>query len=592
MCYRWATTGIMPQDYPTLLHAIRGQAIANARKPAIVHESLDEPSQVVRYGELWQRAISVSGQIREITQPRDRVVLLFPSTPDFVAAFLGCLLAGRTAIPSSLPRNARAVERTLAVLEDSGASLVLTNSELRLKLEAMLVGGATAAGDPTDVVAMQDSQCSSEEIEIDSMPNAVAFLQYTSGSTGNPRGVVVANGNLACNVELVAKNFGYDESSVFVNWMPPHHDMGLIGGILTPLFAGGTVVLMSPNEFVQRPARWLDLITKHGGTITGAPNFAYDACVDRIPEEHLPQLDLGSLGVAFNGSEPIRPETIRRFTEKFSACGFSADAFLPCYGLAEATVLVSGAARSDYRECTFDREALRRDRAEESSEGQGRTLVGCGPPAEGYEVAIVEPATKRRCREQEVGEVWLSGPSVCQGYWNRESDTKETFDARLMGKPSRKYLRTGDLGIVRGGQLFIVGRLKNIVIIRGLNYACEDIEDLAQKSHPAVMATTGAAFAVDGPQGEALVVLQEVNRAYQTPFDRVEVAGAIQESIVLQYGIRAHEIVLVEPGTLPRTTSGKSQRFKARKLYKAGELSRVPDRYEPATARTGTGSDR
>jgi acyl-CoA synthetase (AMP-forming)/AMP-acid ligase II len=385
---------------------------------------------------------------------------------------------------------------------------------------------------------------------------------------------MVAHENISNNLQHIFREFGGSRPNVLVNWLPVFHDMGLIGGILAPLYGGWPTVLMSPGEFVQRPIKWLKLITKYGATISGGPNFAYDACIARVPDRHLESLDLTSWRVAFNGAEQIRAETVDRFAAKFARCGFDANAVFPCYGLAESTILVTckGVAHR-YDRVTLDREALKEGRVVESQ--SGRAVSACGGPTPDHDVAVVNPDTKQRCSENEVGEVWVSGPSVCRGYWARDEDTLAAFSAELEGDRDKKFLRTGDLGLFRGGQLYITGRLKNIVIIRGLNYSCEDIEDLAQSSHPAVATATGAAFGMEGPNGEALIVAQEINRGYVDTLDCEEVVAAIQESIVLHYGVRASDVVLVQPGRLPRTTSGKIQRQKTRDLYAASKLSVV-----------------
>lgn len=564
----------MNYDYPTLLHAVRQRAATTPDARAIIHESSHEPAYEVTYLELWQRALAVAGQVGATGQPGDRVVLLFPSGPEFVVAFLGCLLARRIAVPAALRRNERALERTVAIVRDAGAHLIVTTESMVPNLQAVVQDVRLTDGATPAVIAANGSGSEAAEDRIDCTPDDIAFLQYTSGSTAHPKGVMVAHENISNNLQHIFREFGGSRPNVLVNWLPVFHDMGLIGGILAPLYGGWPTVLMSPGEFVQRPIKWLKLITKYGATISGGPNFAYDACIARIPDRHLESLDLTSWRVAFNGAEQIRAETVDRFAAKFARCGFDANAVFPCYGLAESTILVTckGVAHR-YDRVTLDREALKEGRVVESQ--SGRAVSACGGPTPDHDVAVVNPDTKQRCSENEVGEVWVSGPSVCRGYWAQDEDTLAAFSAELEGDRDKKFLRTGDLGLFRGGQLYITGRLKNIVIIRGLNYSCEDIEDLAQSSHPAVATATGAAFGMEGPNGEALIVAQEINRGYVDTLDREEVVAAIQESIVLHYGVRASDVVLVQPGRLPRTTSGKIQRQKTRDLYAASKLSVV-----------------
>lgn len=571
----------MHTDCPTLLHVVHKRTADTPDAVAIVHEPSQEAAYELTYLDLWRRANAVAAQLGGTGERNDRIVLLFPSGPEFAEAFLGCLLAGRIAVPAAVPQNERALERTVAIVRDSGAGLILTSPSMRLKLEAAFHKVRLPDGTSPSVVAADREALVATTDQLDCGADDIAFLQYTSGSTANPRGVVVGHDNLMDNLARSYRPFEFDKpAATMVSWLPHHHDMGLIGGLLEPLYSGRKTVLMSPSEFVQRPLKWLELITKHRGTISGGPNFAYDTCVTRIPERELEALDLSSWRVAFNGSEPIRAQTLDRFATRFAQCGFDASAIFPCYGLAESTLMVTGRGAREYSRLTFDRDALKEGRATVSAAEEGRTLVGCGPPNEGHDLVIVDPQTKQQCAETEVGEIWLSGPSVCRGYWKWDEETRATFFAELEGVTDRKFLRTGDLGVMRDGQLYISGRLKNIAIIRGLNYACEDIEDLAQASHRAVTGSPGAAFGVDGATGEELVVAQEINKAYIAEFDRAEVTAAIQESIVLHHGVRARAVVLVEPRTLPRTTSGKLQRHKARDLYEAGKLRVVsePDR--------------
>ena len=571
----------MHPNCPTLLHVVRKRAAETPDAPAIVHEPSQRPAYELTYLELWRRANAVAAQLAETGEHNDRVVLLFPSGPEFAEAFLGCLLARRIAVPAAVPRNERALERTIAIVRDSGARLIVTLPSMLLKLEAAFHKVRLPDGAAPSVVATDRETPGADRDQLDCGADDLAFLQYTSGSTANPRGVVVGHDNLMDNLGRSYYPFEFDKpAATMVNWLPAYHDMGLIGGLLEPLYSGCKTVLMSPSEFIQRPLKWLELITKHKGTISGGPNFAYDACVARIPEREFEALDLSSWRVAFNGSEPIRAQTLDRFAARFARCGFDASAIFPCYGLAESTLMVTGRGAREYSRLAFDRDELKKGRATVSATEAGRILVGCGPPNEEHDLVIVNPKTKQRCAETEVGEIWLSGPSVCRGYWKRDEDTRAIFSAELEGVADKRFLRTGDLGVMRDGQLYISGRLKNIVIIRGLNYACEDIEDLAQASHRAVTGSPGAAFGVEGATGEELVIAQEINTAYITEFDRAEVTAAIQESIVLHHGVRARDVILVESRTLPRTTSGKLQRHKARDLYAAGKLRVVsePDR--------------
>lgn len=581
----------MHHDYETILHLLRERATETPDVTAIIHEPNQGPVSELTCLELWRRTGAVAAQIGAVGAPGDRVVLLFPSGPDFVIAFLGCLLARRVAVPAAVQRNERALERTIAIVRDAEARLIVTVDAVLPKLETVVQDVRFADGTTPSVIAIDDAVSNPTFDRIECTPDDIAFLQYTSGSTSHPKGVMVAHENLSNNLQHIYREFGFNRPNCLVSWLPAHHDMGLIGGILAPLYGSCPTVLMSPGEFIQRPVKWLELITKYGATISGGPNFAYDACVARISDDDLENLDLTSWRVAFNGAEPLRAETIDRFAAKFAPCGYDANAVFPCYGLAESTILVTCKGEThQYARAMLDRDALKKGRAVESPASQSRRgLSGCGGPNPDHHLAIVNPETKQRSAENEIGEVWVSGPSVCRGYWKRDEETEATFFARLEDVPGIPFLRTGDLGLLWDSQLYITGRLKNIVIIRGLSYTCEDVEDLAQASHRAVMAAPCAAFGVEGSSGEELIVAQEINRGSIEGLDLGEVVGAIQESIVLHYGIRASDVVLVQPGTLPRTTSGKVQQHKARDLYVSGRLLVVS---EHETSRVGRGPDR
>ena len=584
----------MQPNSPTILHVVRQRAADTPDAPAIIYEPRDAPSSTLTYLEIWNRAKAVAAELRDSGRTGDRVVLLFSSGPAFAEAFLGCLLARRVPIPAVVPRNEKALKRTIAIVQDSGAAFILTAESVRSRLEGFLSAIPLPDGySPPPILAPESISSTTASEDIESRLSDVAFLQYTSGSTANPRGVVVGHDNLMDNLRRTRQPFGFeDPDATMVNWLPAYHDMGLIAGWLQPLHAGRKTVLMSPGEFIQQPIRWLELITKYRGTISGGPNFAYDACTARVSKSQMEKLDLRSWSIAFNGSEPVRASTIASFATKFEACGFDANAIFPCYGLAESTLMVTCRGTLEYSPVRFDRDRLREGVALPSETPNSRTLVGCGPPSDDHELAIVRPDAKARCAESEVGEIWVSGPSVCRGYWNRPEDN-DIFTAQIADDPTETpFLRTGDLGLLHDGQLYISGRLKNTVIVRGNNYASEDLEDLSQAAHPAVAAAPAAAFGIMRRSGETLVIAQEIRRASIADFDPAEVTAAIQESIVTHNGIRASEILIVRPGGLPRTTSGKLQRHRARDLYKAGKLA-VMDGPEPASesrSQQGAGS--
>jgi acyl-CoA synthetase (AMP-forming)/AMP-acid ligase II len=520
----------------------------------------------------WRaRAIAAAFQARGLQG--ERALLLFPPGLDFVAAFFGCLYAGTVAVPAYPPRSERHLSRLLAIAGDA-------------QPRAALVDAATAAA------AARWRRAAPELdgiawIDIEKIPAgaaaswrgpdlgsaALAFLQYTSGSTSAPKGVMVSHGNLAHNERVIQSAFQQDEESVDVGWLPLYHDMGLIGNVLQPLWAGGSCVLMPPLAFLQRPRRWLEAIGRYRATTSGGPDFAYDLCLRKIAPGDREGLDLSSWQVAFNGAEPVRAETQERFAAAFAACGFRSAAFYPCYGLAEATLFVAGGTPGLRAEvCEVDAAALAQHRIEAPRpESASRTLVSCGRPWQGQAVEIVDPQTGRRCAPGEVGEIWVAGESVTGGYWNRPDETAAAFGACLPGFDGDRFLRTGDLGFDLGGELFVTGRLKDLIILRGRNHYPQDFERTVESCHPALRPGCGAAFSVDLDGEERLVVAQEVERTWRGPL--AEVAEAVRRAVAEEHEVRVHEVVLLRTGGVPKTSRGKVRRQACRATWLAGELA-------------------
>lgn len=408
----------------------------------------------------------------------------------------------------------------------------------------------------------------------DLRPETLAFLQYTSGSTSTPKGVMVSHGNLMANERMMQVGLGQDGDSNWVGWLPMFHDMGLIGTVMHPLFNGAASILMSPMAFVQEPIRWLQAITRYRAQTSGAPNFAYDLCAAKISSADSVGLDLSSWTVAFNGSEPVRPETIDRFVSAFEPVGFRRETMYPCYGLAEATLFVSGPVKSEVpvvRSFEVAELEQRRARPAASGEGVGRALVGCGQTWLDQNIVIANPGTLARSGEGEIGEIWISGENVAQGYWNRDEATTETFRAHLSDTGEGPFLRTGDLGFFDDGELFISGRIKDLIIIRGRNHYPQDIERTVESSHPILRPGCGAAFSVDVDGEERLAVVQEVSRKFRNS-DLTAVVDDIRQAVTQQHDLAAHAVVLIKPGHIPKTSSGKIQRHACRQGFLAGSL--------------------
>ena len=501
------------------------------------------------------------------------MLLLFPPGLGFIEAFFGCLYAGAIAVPAYPPRTARGLPRLRAILEDARPHVVLTTGELLDRARALLGGAAETASLAwlaVDGLESREKDWRPPRVDGDTL----AFLQYTSGSTSTPKGVMVSHANLLHNEEMIRRAFAQSRKSVIVGWLPLYHDMGLIGNVLQPLYLGARCVLMSPVAFLQQPLRWLAAISRYGGTTSGGPNFAYELCARRITDEQKAGLDLSAWRVAFNGAEPVRAETMERFAAAFASCGFRREAFYPCYGLAEATLFVSGGEPGGgARSRDFQATALEEGQAVEQ-EG-GRTLVACGSAWMGQRVEVVDPESALPCAPGRVGEIWVAGPSVAGGYWGNAEATARDFRARLSAEPEAgPFLRTGDLGFVLDGELYVTGRLKDLIILRGRNLYPQDIELTVERTHPALRPGCGAAFPVDIQGEERLVVIQELERRVGDVGPE-EIAAAIRAAVAREHEVSAAEVVLLRMGTIPKTSSGKIQRQACRAAYRNGELAVV-----------------
>lgn len=520
----------------------------------------------VTYQELDRRSRQIAAQLQALGLEGERALLLYPSGLDYLAAFFGCLYAGVIAVPAYPPQNQRKTPRIQAIVADARPAIALTTKMLLPKMQSLLGGLQWLA---TDDLSAIEANWQKPNLERDT----IAFLQYTSGSTGTPKGVMVSHGNLLHNAAMTYRWMGHSPKSKFISWLPIYHDMGLIGGILQPLYGGFPCVLMSPTAFLQRPYRWLQAISRYGGTTSGAPNFAYDLCVQKITDEQRADLDLSSWQVAFNGAEPIRYETLERFSKTFADCGFRREAFYPCYGMAEATLLVAGGDKeTEYQTKAVDKEALAEDRIVEAlEESDSQVLVGCGKSIPGQEVIIVNPDLFTVCERDRVGEIWVRGNSVAKGYWQRVEETRETFQACL-GK--EYFLRTGDLGFLdENGELFVTGRLKDLIIIRGRNLYPQDIELTAQRSHKALRLGSNAAFTVEIKNEERLVIVQELE--FRAKPNLEEVIATIRQGVTEAHEIEVYGVVLIKAGSIPKTSSGKIQRRATRNLFLEDKLSIV-----------------
>ncbi|HET9210870.1 MAG TPA: AMP-binding protein, partial [Thermoanaerobaculia bacterium] len=561
-------------DPATLVEALRRRAESRPDRLAYTFLLDGETRELhVTYGELDLQARAIAARLQALGAAGERALLLYPAGLQYAAAFLGCLYAGAVAVPAYPPRPNRPDSRIRAILADARARLVLTTSAVLPNAERLLGGEPGVHWLATDGL---DTEAAADWRQPAIAPDSLAFLQYTSGSTSVPKGVMVSHGNLVHNQRLIQRAFGVGEETEVVSWLPLYHDMGLIGSLLGSLWSGCRCVLMSPVDFLQRPLRWLEAVSRYGAAVSGGPNFAYDLCARKVREEDLTALDLSGWRLAFNGAEPVRPETLDRFAAAFAPAGFRRSAFYPCYGLAEATLFVSGGFAGEASgRGRFRAEELGRHRAVPAApdEAAVRTLVASGRPAEGQEVAVVDPETLRPAAAGEVGEIWIHGASVTAGYWSRPELTGSTFHAATADGEA-PFLRTGDLGFLHGGELYVAGRLKDLIILRGRNLYPQDVELTVEKSHPALRPGCGAAFAVELDGEERLVVVQELRREARDA-DPAEVLEAIRRAVAEEHEAQLRAAVLIRTATLPKTSSGKVRRQACREAFLNGELAVV-----------------
>ncbi|MBR1170916.1 fatty acyl-AMP ligase [Bradyrhizobium liaoningense] len=554
-----------PRSLVALL-ARRAAEQANDRAYVFVSDRGTEEAALT-FRQLRDCASALAARLTAVARPGDRAILVFPPGLEFLVAFFGCLMAGIIAVPMMMPRRNGARDASAAILANCTPAVALTSSALSLRGDLQTrfahenirwievdLGPATLAP-----VALADPAA-----------DDIAFLQYTSGSTSEPKGVMVSHANLLANLEMIRIALGNTRRSTYVNWVPLYHDMGLILNALQTLYVGATCVLMAPNAFMQRPLGWLRAISHYRAEVACSPNFGFDLCVSRHRADQMDGIDLSSLRIALNGAEPVRAETIERFAATFAPHGFDPRAMYPAYGMAEATLLISGGTRGGgHLTRRVSRAALQAHRAETASEADdAQIVVGCGRALEGEQIAIVDPGKCTRLPPDCVGEIWVSGANIARAYWRNDDATNELLNAEIDGEHGA-WLRTGDLGFLdASGELFLSGRIKDLIIIRGINHYPQDIERTVQSLDEGLRANCGAAFSVPDEGGEeTLVIVQEVERTARHKIDSDEIKDRIREAIADCHELSARHIALIRPGALPKTTSGKIQRRLARKLW-------------------------
>ena len=572
----------------SLLDFLRARSAKHPNKTAFTFLVSDTETVSTTYGELEQRVERVARGLLRCARPGDRALLLFPSGIGFIEAFLGCLRAGVVAVPAYPPEPGMlksSLPRLRAIVEDCAPSVTLASSAICALRDTLLAElpllGACAWACP------DAAEFSSLDQPLPAQPGHYpAFLQYTSGSTSRPKGVVVSHENLIDNQRVIAQHGTLRPSDVCVGWLPLYHDMGLIGNVLQTIHTGMSCVWMSSARFLQRPARWLRAISEHAGTVSGSPNFAYELCASRISTEEMQGLDLSRWRVAFNGAEALRAGTLRRFSQRFASAGFRPSAFFLCYGLAESTLLVSGQLGEPVLK-RVDRAAYQHGLivAATADEASGLELVSSGAIDASARVEIVDPESRQPAAAERIGEIWLRSPSVARGYWGAVEASERTFKAKLADSEEGPFLRTGDLGFVENGQLFISGRLKDLIIVRGRKLHPEDIELSLERCDPALRPGAIAVFGYERSGEERIGVVAGVDLAQAAAAPRA--IAEIRKRITEHHHVQPHAIVLIRPGTFPRTSSGKVQRHACRDGFLNQQLQTVAEwaaSDEPATA--------
>jgi acyl-CoA synthetase (AMP-forming)/AMP-acid ligase II/aryl carrier-like protein len=549
----WCTSAsdFSPLPFTDFVSVLRYHAITKAQQTAYIFLADGETESArLTFAQLDQRARAIAVQLQALNLQGQTALLLYPPSLDYIAAFLGCLYAGVIAVPA-YPPSRHHVQRLTAIIEDAKSAIILSHTELAEKLQSTADHTWTQQlpwllTNETNMALAQQWQ--SPAICADSL----AFLQYTSGSTGDPKGVMISHGNLLSNQRTIQKNFQHQNTTKVVGWLPFYHDMGLIGNILQPLYLGGCAILMPPLAFLEKPVRWLRAISHYRADTSGGPNFAYDLCVNKITAEQKAGLDLSSWSLAFNGAETVRGQTLARFSRAFAECGFRSQSFHPCYGLAEATLFVAGVVKNQPTLLIDD-------------------AVSCGQAGIGSQICIVNPQTQTLCAEGQEGEIWCAGSSIAKGYWRKPELSVQIFQAQIIDN-KQYFLRTGDLGKREQGQLIITGRLKELIIIRGRNYYPQDIEFTLTAQIPELIAGACVAFSSFKDAEEQLVIVAEITRHAIRQQQFTAILQAIRQHLTQQCELSASEIILVAPGVIPKTSSGKLRRLACKDLYQQKQL--------------------
>jgi acyl-CoA synthetase (AMP-forming)/AMP-acid ligase II len=572
----------MHTRFTSLVHALQTHAVNQPDDLAYI--GLDErggEAASLTYAELDRRASALADYLAARAAPSERALLVFPPGLEFLVGFFACQYAGIAAVPMIVPRQGRLRDSSVKIVQNCSPRLGLTTAAAAAAMRtihAEIPGAAGVEWVGIDGLALPAPTTPAGHRPVPDVAT-IGLLQYTSGSTSAPKGVMVSHGNLCANVEMISTADDLGRSSTRVGWIPLYHDMGLIFIALQSAYVGALCVLMAPLAFVAQPLSWLKAIHKYRADMTIAPNFAYDLCLEHYSPERMEGVDLACLRLALNGAEPVRASTIEQFAKTFAAHGLRASAPHPTYGMAEATLMISGGLHGGQpRLWRVNRELLKRNLAVTAAEHErAQTLVGCGKVLVGEKIAIIDPVTLHRRKTGEIGEIWVQGPLVAQGYWQAPEATEEVFHGKIAGEDGSSWLRTGDLGCFDDtGEIYITGRIKDIMIVRGSNYYPQDLELTAEKSHPSLRRGYAAAFMfVQEPEDERelLAIACEVRKDHLSRLDIDEIVGAVRMAVVREHELTVHRVILTEPGTIPKTTSGKIRRQATRERWQRGELA-------------------
>ena len=524
-----------------------------------------EEEQRWTYANLDNQAQHVAFLLRN---SKGNVLLLYPPGLFFVAALFGCFYAGRVAVPTFPPSSKRTIPRLRHIVKDANISTILTVHHIAEKFSQDFTQIPQLESLQWIITDRMQQLSTQSRFEVAVDEKSLALLQYTSGSTRDPLGTMIKHKNLMVNSAIIAKAFQHTQKSVGVIWLPPYHDMGLIGGILQPVYVGFPCVLMPPMSMMIHPVRWLKAISHYRATTSGGPNFAYNLCCQMILDEACEGLDLSCWQVAFNGAEPINDKTLDRFTHKFKTFGFKKKSFLPCYGLAESTLCATyDGSKKRPNVINVEKKAFGSGKLVISNSNEGVNIVSCGFSTPTHKCCIVDPVNNKEKKSGEIGEIWLSGESVAAGYWNQSTLTGKTFQAKLFGH-EECFLRTGDLGAMMNNSLFVLGRIKDTMIIRGRNHYPHDIEVSIMEHCKNIEASSTAVFSIAKDEYEQLVVAQEVRTSkYDAPDFLEQIILAIRRAVFEHEQLQVDAVILLKRRTIPKTFSGKTQRFLCQKMY-------------------------